>query len=95
MSDAGRKSNIDLVTTDVFALSDRELRVHITALQDERNRLKQTVVPSVGECNTLIALAHSALNSRATDRMAKRALWLSVAAIVATCVVAILPLLAG
>ena len=92
---AGGKSNQELVTTDIFGLRDSELRDHISALQQERNRLKQSVVPSVSECNALIALSHAELTSRATDRMAKRALLLSVVAIVISCAVAVLPALIG
>jgi uncharacterized small protein (DUF1192 family) len=92
---AGRKSNQDLVTSDIFALQDAELRDHITALQQELNRLKESVVPSVNECNALIALSHAELTSRSTDRMAKRALSLSVVAIVISCAAAVLPALIG
>ncbi|MFC3786850.1 uncharacterized small protein (DUF1192 family) [Sphingopyxis italica] len=76
------KSNQELVTTDLFVLNDRDLRTHINALQAERNRLKASVVPSVAECNTLIALAHAELSARSTDRLAKRALGVSVVAVV-------------
>src|SRR3546814_11399750 len=79
----------------MFALTDRELKAHINALQAERNLLKQYVVPSVGECNTLIAIAHAELSSRASDRMGKRAIWLSVAAIFTTLVASIFPMLTG
>ena len=87
------KTNQELATTDIFALDDDTLKMHINALQAERNQLKATVVPSVSECNALIALAQAELSSRATDRIAKRALWLSVAAIGISCVLGLLPLL--
>ena len=74
-------SNQELATTDIFALSDEGLKDHINSLQSERNQLKQTVVPSVSECNTLIALAHSELASRASDRTARQAFWSSMIAI--------------
>jgi uncharacterized small protein (DUF1192 family) len=76
-----RKSNQELATTDIFVLSDDDLKAHINDLQDERNQLKQSVVPSVGECNTLIALAQSELASRASDRTARQAFWSSMIAI--------------
>ena len=95
MPERQRKTNEELVTADMFALNDRELKAHINALQGERNCLKQSVVPSVSECDTLIALAHAELSARATDRMARRAIWLSVTAIVVTCAVSIFPALMG
>jgi hypothetical protein len=79
------KSNFELVTTDIFVLNDHDLRLHINDLQNERNQLKTTVVPNVAECNVLIGLAHSELSSRATDRLAKRAIYISVLAIVISC----------
>lgn len=84
------KTNEELVTADLFALNDGELKAHIDALQAERNRLKKSVVPSVAECNGLIALAQAELSARASDRKASRALWLSVTAIIVTCVLSIL-----
>jgi hypothetical protein len=95
MPEGDGKTNYELANSDVFSLNDRELKVHINALQAERNRLKQSVVPSVGECNTLIALARAELSARASDRKANLALWLSVTAIVVTCAVSILPILMG
>lgn len=78
-----------LVGTDIYKLSDADLRGHITELQSERAHLKIHVVPSISECDTLIGLAHSELSSRASDRMAKRALLLSVIAIVVTCLLTV------
>ena len=82
MSEIDRRSNKELATTDIFALNDQALKQHINALQDERNRLKDSVVPSVGECNTLITLCHADLSARSTDRLAKRAIYISVIAII-------------
>lgn len=93
--ESGRKSNKELVTTDMFALDDSALRSHINDLQDERNRLKNSVVPSVSECNTLIMLAHAELSSRATDRLSKRAIGISVVAIVVSCAAGLLEIALG
>jgi hypothetical protein len=92
MRETGSKTNVELATTDVFALSDEALKAHINALQEERNHLKKTVIPSVGECNTLIALAHAELSSRSADRMSRRALWLALAAFVISCLAGVLPI---
>ena len=90
MIEHGRKNNKDLVTTDLFVLDNKALKNHINVLQDERNRLKNSVVPSVSECNTLIALAHAELSARSTDRLAKWALAISVASILFSSVVTVL-----
>jgi 3-methyladenine DNA glycosylase/8-oxoguanine DNA glycosylase len=77
-----RKSNQELMTTDVFSLDDRALKQHIRHLQSERNELKRMVVPSVSECNAMISLASAELSGRASDRLGKRAIWLSMVAVV-------------
>jgi hypothetical protein len=93
MPEADHKTNEELVNTDMFALNDQELKRHIKALQVERNRLKQSVVPSVSECDTLIALALTELSGRISNRKTNYALWLSVTAIVVTCIIAIVQML--
>jgi hypothetical protein len=93
--DSGRKGNLELVTTDMFSLNDTDLRQHINDLQAERNCLKNSVVPSVGECNTLIALAYAELSARASDRLAKRALYISLAAVLISCGASVLEIAFG
>ena len=90
MIEQSRKNNKELVTTDLFLLDDKALKNHIYELQDERNRLKNSVVPSVSECNTLIAIAHAELSARSTDRLAKWALFISVASIFFSSLVTVL-----
>jgi hypothetical protein len=93
--EVSRKSNQELMTTDLFSLDDNGLRVHIQQVQAERDRLKNSVVPSVNECNEMIALAHAVLSSRSTDRATRRALQLSIIAILVSGLVAVIPILVG
>lgn len=74
------KSNFELMTTDLFTLSDSELSAHIQTLQIERNNLKRTVVPSVSECNEMISLARMELSSRSSEKLARSAHKISIAA---------------
>ena len=93
MAEGNKRSDYALATTDIFSLKDSELKAHINDLQSQRNELKGSVVPSVGECNTLIALAHAELSSRATDRLARKAIWLSATAIFVSCALTLVPIL--
>jgi hypothetical protein len=76
------KSNEELMTTNIFSLDDRALKTHIRHVQIERNQLKIRVVPSVNECNAMISLASAELSARAADRLGRRALWLSLIAVI-------------
>ncbi len=78
----GRISNQELVGKDIFAMSTKELKVHMRALLDERRRLKSSVVPSVGECDNLLGLSQAELNSRSSSKIAYAALALSVVSLI-------------
>jgi uncharacterized small protein (DUF1192 family) len=80
----GRISNQELVGKDIFAMSSKELKQHMADLLDERRRLKNSVVPSVTECDNLLGLSQAELNSRSSARLAKVALFISVISILAS-----------
>jgi hypothetical protein len=82
----GRIDNQELVGRDVFSMSSKELKQHMTDLLQERRRLKNSVVPSVSECDNLLSLSQAELNSRSSSKVAYAAIGISIISlIVAVC----------
>tara|TARA_B100000989_G_scaffold240047_1_gene186936 strand:+ start:312 stop:590 length:279 start_codon:yes stop_codon:yes gene_type:complete len=71
-----------LASSNVFELSDRELKTLIVRLHETRSNFLGSVTPSVSQMNQQIELAQHELSSRETRRLARLSIGISVLAIV-------------
>jgi hypothetical protein len=83
----GRLDYQTLVGVDIFELNQRALKSHMKQLLAERRRLKQSVVPSVSECDNLLALCQAEINSRSSSKIAYAAIIISVVSIVTSLII--------
>ncbi|MGP1282906.1 MAG: hypothetical protein ACTS1X_08020 [Parasphingopyxis sp.] len=81
---AAGKEYHELINTDIFDLDDQQLRKHVNALQEKREKLARSVVPSVSQCDQMISLAHAELSTRSAAKLARRAIWISVGSVILT-----------
>ena len=71
---------------DLCKLDGKDLNWFIQEIKNYRLNETNCHSLSASECNTLLALAHSEQNSRASSKLARLAIWISVASFVASAI---------